>query len=242
MKRLRISLLFSLSIVIILFGSVSNSKACSRFAPFKFSELFNADIIVRATAVKYIIPPIPNTRTTGIPESTIEFKVEETIWGIDIPAVIRLHGYLADTDDFNEMPLPYKFIRKNGRSGSCFANSYKAGAKFLLFLRKNSPNHITTTDYSAEISPLGPNNEQLRNQDDPWVKWVKAYISPCINQSSREANYAETPKAKMDALSKEQATDLDKYRLAKCYIAKYGTSPIEAKKYIQVINNFEAYQ
>jgi len=55
---------------------VSTGAACSRMYPFRLGELFTADLIVRATAVKYIVSPDRNTRTTGVPESTVEFKTE----------------------------------------------------------------------------------------------------------------------------------------------------------------------
>src|SRR5688500_14035485 len=108
-------------------------SACSRFAPFSFDELFVADAIVRATADRYVKEPENSTRTTGIPDSEIEFKIEEVLRGKSFPKTIRLHGYLSDKNDYNDMPVPYTFVRKNGRSGSCFANTYKRGSQFLLF-------------------------------------------------------------------------------------------------------------
>lgn len=137
--KFRRSLLLSAFILSTLLASVTDGNACSRWQPFRLNELFVADFIVRATAVKYIIAPVPNTRTTAVPESTIEFKVEETLWGSDVPSTILLHGYLTDTDDFNEVPLPYKFVRSGGRAGSCFANSYKQEAQFLLFVKRGKP-------------------------------------------------------------------------------------------------------
>jgi hypothetical protein len=148
------------------------AKACTRAGPFTFNELFdNADVIVRATAVKYAKPPNnTNFMTTGEPDSTIQFKVEESLRGKDLPDTIALNGYLSDRDDYNEMPVPYTFVRPNGRSGSCFANTYKQGAQFLLFLKKNNKG------YTSNISALGPTNEQLRSENDPWLLWVKDHL------------------------------------------------------------------
>ena len=149
-----------------------SAKACSRGGPFTFSELFdNAAVIVRATAVEYAKPPNdPNIMTTGEPDSTIQFKVEEVIRGNGVPDNILLNGYLSDRDDYNEMPVPYTFVRPNGRSGSCFANTYKQGAQFLLFLKKMDKG------YTPNISALGPTNEQLRSENDPWLQWVKDHL------------------------------------------------------------------
>jgi hypothetical protein len=141
--------------------------------PFTLDELFdNAEVIVRVTALKYAKPPDnPNSTTTGEPDSTIEFKVEEKLRGGDVPETIVLNGYLSDKDDFNEMPVPYMFVRRLGRRGSCFANTYKEGAQFLLFLKK------TKDGFTSNISALGPTNEQLRSDNDEWLIWVRKHLN-----------------------------------------------------------------
>jgi hypothetical protein len=150
--------------------NASDVAACSRRGPFTFEELFGpAELIVRATAVKYASPPTSEWRTTGQAESTVEFQVEEVLRGEAIKSVV-LHGYLGQKDDFNDVPMPYSFVRPTGRSGSCFANTYKQGAQYLLFLRKSGE------VWTSNISALGPSNEQLHDADDPWVWWVKGVI------------------------------------------------------------------
>ncbi|HEX8285935.1 MAG TPA: hypothetical protein VF588_21435 [Pyrinomonadaceae bacterium] len=159
-----------IALTLIALASVKSTAACSRAAPFSFDELFAADVIVRVTAVKYVIPPDPNTRTTGKPESTIEFKVEEVLRGEDAPEAVVLHGYLSDRDDFNDVEVTYKFVRPGGRGGSCFANTYKEGGQFLLFLKKEGDT------FTPNISALGPTNEQLRGPDDAWLRWVMEHL------------------------------------------------------------------
>lgn len=150
----------------------ASSQACSRVRPFTLNELFdNAEVIVRATAVRYAKPPDdPRFSTTGKPDSTVEFRIEETLRGKDVPEGIVLNGYLSDKDDFNELLVPYMFVRPNGRSGSCFANTYKEGGQFLLFLKK------TKDLYTPNISGLGPTNEQLHSDQDPWLAWVRDHL------------------------------------------------------------------
>jgi hypothetical protein len=150
----------------------ASSRACSRIQPFTLDELFdNAEVIIRVTAIQYAKPPDdPNIITTGEPDSTIEFKVEEKLRGKDVPDTIILKGYLSDRDDFNEMPVPYMFVRRLGRSGSCFANTYKEGVQFLLFLKK------TKDGYTSNISALGPTNEQLHPDKDEWLIWVRKHL------------------------------------------------------------------
>lgn len=145
-----------------------NAKACSRVGAFTFSELFgNADVIVRATAVKYDRDSGNTSMRSSEPDSTIEFKVEEILRGKDVPDIVVLNGYLTNQDDYNEVPVPYTFVRPGGRMGNCFAFQYKQGAQFLLFLKK------VDNKYTSNISALGPSNEQLRSKDDPWLRWVQ---------------------------------------------------------------------
>ena len=172
MEKIKHRLLFASSLICFLSIFVTSVKPCSRGGPFTFGELFdNTDVIVRATALKYAkAPGDPNIRTTGEPDSVIQFKIEEVLRGKNLPDYILLNGYLSDTDDYNETPVPYTFVRPNGRSGSCFANTYKQGAQFLLFLKK------VDSKYTPNISALGPTNEQLRSENDPWQQWVKDYL------------------------------------------------------------------
>jgi hypothetical protein len=139
-----------------------------------------ADAIVRAKAVEYAIEPRdPNVRTTGEPDSTIRFKVLEVIRG-PIPAQLILPGYLDQRDDFNDQPPPYDSVRPNGRSGSCFANSYRLGGQFLLLLKKTSLGRFTVDWYA-----LGPVNEQLHSADDPWLLWVREQVKKQTVSSGR---------------------------------------------------------
>lgn len=149
----------------------NSAFGCTRLVPFAFDELFVADAIVRATAERYMKEPSSNNRTTGLPESEIQFRIEEVLRGKDFPKTIVLNGYLSEKNDYNEMPSPYTFVRKNGRSGSCFANTYRKGGQFLLFLRK------TDDGYTPNISPLGPSNEQLHDDDDSWLLRARVEVS-----------------------------------------------------------------
>jgi hypothetical protein len=127
-----------------------------------------ADLIVRATAVEYAVAPRrTGTWTNGTPDSKIRFKINESIRG-GLTGQLVLPGYLVDNDDFNDQQPPYSFVRPNGRSGSCYANSYRAGRQFLLFLKRTNSGELTVNWY-----PLGPVNEQLRSDTDKWLLWVR---------------------------------------------------------------------
>lgn len=119
-----------------------------------------ADAIVRATALEYAGPP-------NIPDSRIKFKIVESIRGRVIGDLL-LPGHLVTTNDFNDRQPPYSFVRPNGRRGSCYADSYKAGGEFLLFLKR-----ISGGEYTVKWFALGPVNEQLHSVTDKWLIWVR---------------------------------------------------------------------
>jgi hypothetical protein len=143
-----------------------NVPGCRRPFPISFEELFAASVIVTAVAEKYSVSPKADSYTMRVPESKVIFRVEEVLRGKNVPKTIELRGDLSDTDDYNDRPVPYDFVRPGGRGGSCFANTYKKGASFLLFLVERNGS------YTSNISALGPTNEQLRSVDDPWLKWT----------------------------------------------------------------------
>ena len=125
-----------------------------------------ADVIVRATAESLVhAASVPNSSD---PDSTVQFKVLEVIRGEMPEHHFDLRGALVDTDDFNDQKPPYKFVRPDGRKGSCYATSYRAGAQFLLMMKK------TQRGFTVEWYALGPVNEQLHSTDDPWLIWVRA--------------------------------------------------------------------
>lgn len=127
-----------------------------------------ARVIVRATAVDY---EKPDVWINGVLRSVIRFEIEEQLKGdAEILNDIFISGYLTENDDFNDNPSPYNYVRPDGRAGSCFANNYKQGAEFLLFL-------------NAELTPywsaLAPVNEQLHSpsSSDEWLQWVKRQVA-----------------------------------------------------------------
>jgi hypothetical protein len=127
-----------------------------------------ADAIVRARAVEYAQPPSdPSIVTTGVPDSRVRFKVIETLSGQNMKELV-LPGYLVSTDDFNDRAAPYTFVRPGGRAGSCFANSYRRDAQYLLFLKKTAQGDLT-----VNWAALAPVNEQLHSAEDPWLTWVR---------------------------------------------------------------------
>jgi hypothetical protein len=150
-----------------------SAEPCTRVSPVSPEEVVQgADAIVRAIAVEYAVPPKdPDLWTTGLPDSPVRFRVIEVVKGkVESDELIQ-QGYVTDRDDFNELEVPYIFVRRGGRAGSCIANSYRKGAEFLLMLKRDSAGKLTPYWYA-----LGPTNEQLRSADDPWLLWVRQEV------------------------------------------------------------------
>jgi len=136
------------------------------------SELIQkADAIVRVEVDGYAIPPANGVRTTGVPDSKVRFKVIEVVRGLNLSG-LELPGYVVGQDDFNDHAPPYRFVRPGGRSGSCFANSYRDGAQYLLFLKKGEDGELT-----VNWAALSPVNEQLHSEEDPWLVWVRQQVN-----------------------------------------------------------------
>jgi hypothetical protein len=151
----------------------NNIDACQRSGPVVLSYTCKiSDYIIRAQAIEYKKKPKDlNVYTTGVPDSKVRFNILEVLKGDSISGSFTLNGYLSNKDDFNDRPVPYNFVRPNGRSGSCYANTYKKGAEYLLFMKK------TPKGYTVNIDPLAPVNEQLHTSDDPWVYYIKGLVS-----------------------------------------------------------------
>jgi len=117
-----------------------------------------ADTIVRATAMRSV-----DTQEGHV----VVFEVREVLKGTFASKELVLPG---DTDSYqgrNERPIPYDFVRRGGRGGSCFARDYLVGREFLMILQEGS----------VAWAPLAATNEEVSGADDPWVWWVKGYLA-----------------------------------------------------------------
>ncbi|HXH95113.1 MAG TPA: hypothetical protein VNN25_26300 [Thermoanaerobaculia bacterium] len=170
-KRVFAYAIIVVSVVALRTGVLS---ACQRFGPVVPEDMVaSADLIVRAT-VDYSRMPTAFGRTSWRPESTVRFRIEEVVKGRYALTDLDLPGYLESSDDFNELPVPYTFVRRGGRGGSCFANTYRQGGRYLLVLK------MVAGAYTVDWYALGPTNEQLHSVDDPWLKWVRSQVGPRI--------------------------------------------------------------
>jgi hypothetical protein len=180
LKTLRFTF-FALLLSYAAFTDPPAAVACRAPRPSPQAVVSSADVIVRATALRYVKAPEGSLRYLNEPDDTeIKFRVEEILKGEKVSPFIVLNGYLTIRDDFNDHAVPYDFVRPGGRGGSCSAYEYKQGAEFLLFLKKFDGK------LSARWYALAPTNEQLKSADDPWITWVKMQLKTSVQPVGRK--------------------------------------------------------
>ena len=81
----------------------------------------------------------------------VQFAVLELLKGNLPSSTIEFNGSVTNRDDRNDRPVPYDFVRPQGRGGNCFALAYRAGAEYLLLLRR-----VTGSSgvQSSELTPV----------------------------------------------------------------------------------------
>ena len=159
---------------------VESSHACRRTKPFSISEMVTqADLIVHAVADTHIRLPKGKASVIPKPDGIIEFVVIDVIKGEHDSPTITLPGFLGKFDDYNDQPPPYTFVRKAGSGGDCCAHEYKEKGEFLLILKR------IDQEYTACWYVLGPTNEQVRGDYDPWIMWIRGYVAGLENLTTK---------------------------------------------------------
>lgn len=169
---MRKTLSLALTTITFILAAAFPIKACLGPPPLSPSLLITrADVIVRATSVKYVKTPQEEMLELDFSgDGNIQFRVAEVLKGEGVPATLMIEGLLTPHNDFNDLPVPYHLMRPGGRRGGCEVFDYKQGAEYLLFLKREEGK---LTPYWA---PSSPTNEQLRSADDAWLKWVRSEL------------------------------------------------------------------
>src|SRR5687768_11162993 len=135
---------------------------CSVVGPLPAAERLvgDAEVIARVRALG--LSPTPGRPGIMAGSSTqVRFTLLERHNGSLSAPTIEFNGSLTDRDDRNDQPVPYNFIRQGGRGGNCFALGYRAGAEFLLLLRRGEhPSYAQPNELTPYWAPLSPTNEQ----------------------------------------------------------------------------------
>lgn len=124
------------------------------------------EMVLQSDAIARVIA-VDTTRIDEHPN--VRFRTTEVLRGPLTQTQLTDEGYFVDEDGFNTLSVPYQLVRRAG--GSCFATSYRQGAEYLFLLKRREDR---LTPYSV---PLGPTNEQIRGDDDPWLQWVREQLA-----------------------------------------------------------------
>ena len=140
-----------------------------KWSPERIADVVDsAQVIVLAEAVGSDRVPITRGDSTSWWPG-VRFAIVQALRG-HAPVELVLLGDTASRDDFNPEPVPYRIVRRSGQRGNCYAWEYKIGARYLLLLREHRG--VLT----AQWWPLAPLNEQVRDDLDPWVQWVRQRV------------------------------------------------------------------
>jgi len=161
MRPIKIFLLVAGALV----GSVAGARAvhaCTAMLKPVGQVIREAEVILLARAME----PAPWMRTSG---GIVVLRALDVLKGSYDRPFVSVIGQIGDYRTDPARRPPYEQIDCMGRvpgCGSCFAQSYKNGAHYLLLLKGGTP-------YWA---PLSPTNEEVSGPADPWVLWVKRQL------------------------------------------------------------------
>jgi hypothetical protein len=162
-------------VIMMVAGLAAPALPCSVVGPLPSADALvrNAEVIVRARAEGLSATPGHPGIMAQSP-TQVAFAILDVLKGSLRSTTIEFNGSLTDRDDRNDRPVPYDFIRPGGRAGNCYALAYRAGAEYLLFLRRGQhPSYAQPNDLTPYWAPLSPTNEQLfGGASDAWFVWV----------------------------------------------------------------------
>ena len=171
----------SIFVAVVMLGGVPDEAACSVREGDARYWIDNAAVIVRAkvldqrerrlTVVEARAQSLKGSSPTRI-GTLVRFEVVETLKGT-APRFLEFDGEITDSKEFdeNEPELPRRWVRRGGRGGDCFALQYRAGEEYLLMLQES--NGVLSPYWAA----MGATNEHVEGPGDPWLRWVRDYLS-----------------------------------------------------------------
>jgi hypothetical protein len=140
--------------------AVLSSVAAAEVAACSVDHVDTAAEITDRAAVIMLVR-VPDRKVAKI--APIKMTVLEVLKGDFKGQTVVIRGQTAKYHGPNDNRPPYDWVRAGGRFGNCFAEDYKPGGRFLLFLRHGQ----------VHWSPLAATNEEVSGANDPWVRWVK---------------------------------------------------------------------
>jgi hypothetical protein len=163
-------------LVFAMLGLAAPAWPCSVVGPLPSAErlVADAEVIARVRAEGLSSTPGRAGSVLAGSPTRVRFALLELLKGRLSSSTIEFNGSLTNHDDPNDRPAPYDFIRPGGRAGNCFALAYRAGAEYLLLLRRGEPpSDGQPSELTPYWAPLSPTNEQLLDgASDAWFVWV----------------------------------------------------------------------
>ncbi len=124
-------------IVVLLALSATPASPCSMIGPSptpaQLVEMATVIVRVRAEGLAAHAAAAEQFGTS----QRISFAILAVLKGSLPSTAIEVSGTLEDRDDPNDRPVPYDFVRPDGRAGSCYATAYRQGAEYLLLLQES---------------------------------------------------------------------------------------------------------
>lgn len=165
-------------LVVAMVGLAAPAWPCSVVGPLPSAErlIDDAEVIARVRAEGFSSTPGRAGLFLAASPTRVTFAILELLKGRLSSSTIEFNGSLTDRDDRNDRPVPYDSIRPGGRGGYCFALAYKAGAEYLLLLRRveHQSDDAQPNELTPYWAPLSPTNEQLFDgASDAWFVWVR---------------------------------------------------------------------
>jgi len=154
-------MIFKLLFTILLIFS-NSVYACTAEHKYSTEEtITKSDLIILATVINY-------KKTKKFEELTsILFEIDDVLYGNTKDNYIKIDGIIVNKSLGNKYKIPYIKGRRRSSGGQCFATDYEYGSTYLLILKNGTP-------YWTAFSPV---NEKVISSTDPWLMWVKGFIS-----------------------------------------------------------------
>lgn len=158
MKTISSQLIHILLLGYLLFGAIDTARACTSSSTTPQLTVQNAEVILRAKAVK------------TVENQKVKLIVTEVLKGTNVPTTLLIAGFLSKEDGFNRNTVPYASAYSHS-NGLCHSKNYKEDGEYLLLL----------IERDGELTPywgssFAPSHEQLRPADDKWLNWVKGFL------------------------------------------------------------------
>jgi hypothetical protein len=166
-------------LVLAIVGLAAPAWPCSVVGPLPSAERLvgDAEVIARVRAEGLSSTPGRAGMSLAGSPTQVRFAILDLLKGRLSSSTIEFNGSLTDRDDRNDRSVPYDFIRPGGRGGNCFALTYRAGAEYLLLLRRGEPSDAQPNKLTPYWAPFSPTNEQLFDgASDDWFVWVSKQL------------------------------------------------------------------